>query len=291
MTLARVFPRKTNGTPVDPYAFVGYPPLECFIPEDITEIHVSVTFSWDLPEAERMAYAWQAKKIAPVTLGGPVFEKAADNKKACEFEPGKYLRKGYTITSRGCPNRCWFCEVPNREGLLQELEIKPGSNVLDNNLLACSEQHIRRVFKMLESQKDAILSGGLEAKRLKAWHVELFAKAHIKEAFFAYDTPDDLPALEAAAVLLKQNEWYRDYKCRCYVLCGYKGDSLEAADSRCKALLELGYYPFAMYYRDPADERPRILKPRCWQDLCCTWTRPACINATKKKYLNRGKAA
>jgi len=283
MTLARVFPRRTNATPRDEYAFIGYPPLECFIPSHIDEIHVSVTFSWDLPEARRIQHAWQALQIAPVHLGGPVFEQSSSISAAGEFVPGRYLAKGYTITSRGCPNHCWFCEVPRREGMLHELEIKPGNKVLDNNLLACSESHVRAVFKMLETQKDAILSGGLEARLLKPWHIELFEQAHIKEAFFAYDTPDDLPALKEASRLLRQSAWHRDYKCRCYVLCGYPGDTLEAAEQRCLKLLRLGFYPFAMYYRAPSDTSPRLLKPRAWQDLCCTWTRPACINATKRK--------
>ena len=50
--LARVFPRRTRATPDDAYAFVGLPPVE--LPEDITEVHISVSFSFDLEEAERL---------------------------------------------------------------------------------------------------------------------------------------------------------------------------------------------------------------------------------------------
>jgi hypothetical protein len=35
--LARVFPRRTNATPDDEYAFVGDPPAK--LPEDITEVY------------------------------------------------------------------------------------------------------------------------------------------------------------------------------------------------------------------------------------------------------------
>jgi hypothetical protein len=62
--IARVFPGRTNATPDDEYAFVGEPPL--FIPDDIDEVHISVAFTWDLPEAERLPHAWS--KIAPVRL-------------------------------------------------------------------------------------------------------------------------------------------------------------------------------------------------------------------------------
>lgn len=61
MAIARVFPRATTCTPKDEYAFTGDIPL--FFPEDITEVHVSVTFSWDMPEAERLARAW--RKLLP----------------------------------------------------------------------------------------------------------------------------------------------------------------------------------------------------------------------------------
>ena len=70
--------------------------------------------------------------------------------------PGMYLKKGYVITSRGCPNRCWFCSVPRREGgRLRELPITEGNIVLDDNLLACSRQHIEAVFEMLGRQERA----------------------------------------------------------------------------------------------------------------------------------------
>ena len=59
----------------------------------------------------------------PVHMGGPAF-----NMPGGDFVPGMYLKKGYVITSRGCPNRCWFCSVPRREGgRLRELPITEGN--------------------------------------------------------------------------------------------------------------------------------------------------------------------
>ena len=79
--IARVFPRKTTATPIDDYAFVGEPGL--FIPDDITEIHVSVTFTWDIPIAERLAQIWE--RYAPVKIGGPAYGDQGG-----EFVPGMY---------------------------------------------------------------------------------------------------------------------------------------------------------------------------------------------------------
>ena len=138
MKIIRVFPRRTNATPIDPLAYIGPPDL--FAEAD--EVHISVAFTWDLPEAEKLAKQWAA--VAPVRIGGP-----ATGEPGGGFEPGRYLKPGYIITSRGCPNRCWFCSVWKREGDVRELPIRDGWNVLDDNLLACSDTHIKRVFAML----------------------------------------------------------------------------------------------------------------------------------------------
>ena len=125
MPILRVFPRKTNATPEDKYVAIGTPGL--FIPDDISEIHISVAFTWDLIEAERLADAWS--RYGNVKIGGP-----ATGMRVEVFTPGMYLKHGYTITSRGCHNHCWFCSVPTREGPLRELPITDGWIVLDDNV-------------------------------------------------------------------------------------------------------------------------------------------------------------
>ena len=64
--ILRVFPVRTSATPDDEYAGVGEPTL--FLPENIAEIHISVTFSWHLSEAERLTVLWL--RVTPVKLGG-----------------------------------------------------------------------------------------------------------------------------------------------------------------------------------------------------------------------------
>jgi hypothetical protein len=87
-----------------------------------------------------------------------------------KFTPGMFLKEGCTITSRGCPKKCGWCSVPKREGAIRELAIKPGWIVQDNNLLACSERHLRAVFAMLQEEDRAIFfNGGLDKHFLKDW--------------------------------------------------------------------------------------------------------------------------
>ena len=199
--IIRVFPRRTEWTPVDDLTFFDGPPLW-----DVGdyEIHVSCTFTWDRGWAERLVDEWY-KTGNTVHLGGPALDI-----KGGEFFPGRYLKKGLVITSRGCNNKCWFCVVPKREGKIRELKIQDGWDILDNNLLQCSQGHILGVFEMLNRQdrrgadgrrKGVKFTGGLEAAVLKDWHVDLISRLKPKPEilYFAYDTPDDLdPLIEAA---------------------------------------------------------------------------------------------
>jgi hypothetical protein len=237
--------------------------------DEADEIHVSVAFTWDLPEAEILARLW--RHIATVKMGGPAIGRGG------EFEPGMYLKPGYVITSRGCPNRCWFCSVWKREGeTVRELQIRDGWNVLDDNLLACSEVHIRNVFAMLKRQKHKPeFTGGLEAKRLQRWQAEALRELKAKQVFFAYDTPDDLePLRNAGQMMIAAGFTTASHALRCYVLCGYPNDTMEAADKRMHETMQAGFTPSAMFYRDE-----KGIKTQSWAKFQKKWQRPAIIHA------------
>lgn len=265
--IIRVFPRRTRATPIDAYSFIGEPDL--FVPDDIDEVHISVAFTWDLPLAERLAQAW--KKIAPVKIGGPATGMASG-----DFEPGMYLKQGYVITSRGCPNRCWFCSVWRREGNVRELPIRDGWNVLDDNLLACSDEHVKAVFQMLRRQPEqAQFTGGLEAARLKDWHAELLRGLKPKQIFFAYDAPDDYkPLVRAGEMLFEAGFTVASHALRCFVLIGYPKDTLEGAAIRLQKTLNLGFMPMAMLWRN----RTGTTSPE-WRQLRRDWGGPYIIAA------------
>lgn len=271
MRIIRVFPRKTKATPVDDLVRIAKAPGMF---DEADEVHISVAFTWDIPLAERLSKMWSA--VAPVKVGGPAF-----NEPGGDFTPGLYLRKGYVLTSRGCPNRCWFCQVWRREGTtVRELPITEGWNILDDNLLACSDKHIKDVLTMLKNSKPQNgerreLTGGLEAARLKPWHVDLLAMARPKQTFFAYDTPDDLEPLIAAGKMLNEAGFSAlggSLRLRAYVLCGYPGDTMEQAGQRMVDTYKAGFLPMAMLYRDKTGKRESA-----WGRFVRSWSRPALI--------------
>lgn len=269
MSIVRVFPRRTRATPDDALTFTGPPPKEGL--PDVQEVHISVAFTYDLDRAHQLAEAWTNTGL-PVRMGGPAFHEPGG-----DFIPGRYLKHGYVITSRGCPNRCWFCAVPKREGgVLRELPITGGWNVLDDNLLACSEAHIRAVFAMLERQvKRPLFTGGLEDRLLRPWHVDLLRSVRATRMYFAYDTPEDYEPLVAAGRLLRQGGISAaSHRAACYVLIGYPGDTMEAAKGRLTDTWRAGFLPYAMLYRDDTGNTDGA-----WRKFQTSWIRPVSIVA------------
>lgn len=257
MSIIRVFPRRTKATPDDAWAFVGIPPLwvtGSAMADAVSEVHVSCTFTWDLPEARRLVDAWQfAMPRADVRLGGPAL-----GDRGGEFKPGRYLQHGYVITSRGCPNRCPNCLVPSREGALRTITIRDGWDVLDNNLLACPESHIAGVLDMLRIQRDfcgraARFTGGLEARRLSAPLVRELLAVRPMVLFLSYDRPAERPHVEEAIARLSESSGWTPGTMRhhvgCYVLVGYEGDTVEAAEERIKWVMSHNVRAYPMFYR------------------------------------------
>lgn len=270
--IIRVFPSKTRATPDDKDVRIRtYPGLW----DEADEVHISVTFTWDIPWAEQAARFWEA--VAPVKVGGPAYNEAGG-----EFIPGMYMKKGYVITSRGCPNRCWFCSVPKREGgLLRELPVKDGWIVTDDNLLACSDRHIDEVFSMLNRQSHRPqFCGGLEAKLLTPVMAGRLKELKPESLFFAYDTPDDYePLVEAGKMLFNAGFTRISHNLNAYVLCGYKKDTFDEALKRMEDTWRAGFVPMAMLYRDYKGEFSRE-----WKQFQREWANPF-IRATKLKEI------
>ena len=275
--IARVFPRRTKATPDDQLAFVGEPDRLYLDDLDIDEVHISVAFSYDMQYAEWLALQWEAAGV-PVKMGGPAFKQPGG-----EFTPGMYIKHGYTITSRGCPNKCWFCGVPEREGgKLTELPIKDGWDILDDNLLACSDQHIREVFAMLERQPNKPkFTGGLEAKLLKPWHAELIRNVKTERLYCAYDTPDDYEPLVAAGRILRDaGITTASHVAGCYVLIGYWEDTFDKAEERLIKTIQAGFMPFAMLWQPDDHEND----DRTWNRFQREWCNERIVGVKMKEY-------
>jgi len=270
--MIRVFPKRTKWTPTDNLTFVGYPP-PLFLPED-QPVMISVVFTWDIPEAERLLQAWKCF-YKNVYIGGPAFDDPGG-----EFEPGRFIKSGVTITSRGCIRTCPHCFVPAREGNIRELPIRDGWIVQDNNLLACTRAHIEAVFDMLRRQKKAaVLSGGLDIRLLQPWHRELLDSIRINELWVACDSAAMIPMLERAATAL---DGIPQRKKRCYAMIGYNGEKISEAEKRLETIYKFGFDPFCQLYRGEKQQD----YSQDWKNLNYKWSRPAAYHSAAKAVQN-----
>jgi hypothetical protein len=253
---------------VDDLAFFDGPPLW---PLPDYPVLVSVLFTWDISRGRGLATDWSSVS-SRVELGGPAFGSYAG-----AFEPGLFVREGVTITSRGCPKACSFCLVHQREGFLRELEIRVGNIVQDNNVLACSKGHLEKVFGMLGGQR-AIEFHGLDIDYLNSWVVDRLKSLKVKFLWVACDTDAALTRLDKAADLLAD---FTLEQRRCYVLIGR--ESLYQAESRCEAVFNKGFLPFAQLYQPV---QPKAYSAE-WKRLQKRWSRPAIykkLMKSKKEY-------
>lgn len=264
--IIRIFPRKTSQTPTDSYAFIGDPPL--WRPE-ADEVHVSVAFTWDIAEGERLREAW-AQYYPIVKLGGP----ALNGEPPDGFVPGMYVKHGVTYTSRGCNNNCPWCLVPETEGKLRTIPIQLGHVIQDNNFLQCPTNHRLAVYRMLSSQRKAAeFSGGLDARLITDEVAEELRGLRIHQVFLAADTEALLIYIGQA---VKKLSFLPRQKLRCYVMIAYNGETIEQAEARLRRVWELGAMPFAQLYQSPDQY---IEYGHEWKMLARTWSRPAAMKA------------
>ena len=163
----------------------------------------------------------------------------------------------YGFLTRGCPRRCPFCIVSDKEGQrshqvadLSEFwngqkEIK----LLDPNLLACPD-HERLLVQLAESRAYVDFSQGLDIRLTTPDNVALLNRVRTKAVHFAWDNPDaDLTGFFRQFI-----QWTAiksDRKRRVYVLVNYNSTH-EQDLYRVETLRSLGYDPYVMVYDRPS---------------------------------------
>lgn len=268
MSILRVFPKRTSMTPTDPLAVIGGPYGNNINLKEIDEIHISITFTWDIKKGYSLKEDWE-QVHDNVLLGGPAIDGEGG-----EFTPGMYVKEGITFTSRGCIRKCPWCLV---KGPLKLLEIKSGYNIQDNNFLATGREHMAKVFEMLKGQrKYAIFGGGLDTRLIDDWVIEQLRDLKIKQLFLAADTKG---ALDPLARMVKDLSFLPRYKLRCYVLIAYGDETIKEAEKRLESVWDIGCLPFAQLFQ-PSDHFIEYSKE--WKRFARTWSRPAAMAAIHK---------
>lgn len=265
MNIARIFPVRTSMSPQDADVYFDAPDL--FTPQ-YDEAHISVTFSWDIEKGYRLADQWK-KHAKKIKIGGV----AIDGESSKPMKAGMYLKKGITITSRGCPNKCSFCII--KQPLLELENFPEGNIVQDNNILACSDKHRSKVWAMLKRQKAIEFKGGLEAVRVTPKIAEELRSLSIRTLWLACDHPNAVKPFKKAVSILKKAGFTRNH-IYSYVLIG---KDRKEEESRLMEVLFSGAMPFAQLYKDPKNS---ITYDKDWKRFVREWARPAIIRSKLK---------
>lgn len=72
----------------------------------------------------------------------------------------------------------------------------------------------------------------------------------------------------------------KGYVLRCYVLIGYKGDTIEKAEARMKQTFEAGFMPMAMLFRDKKGDYSQN-----WKQFQRQWANPIITACNCKKLI------
>lgn len=170
----------------------------------------------------------------------------------------------YGFLTRGCPNKCAWCIVPEKEGNIKAyMDIdniiggKKSAVLMDNNVLA-SEHGIKQIEKIIKLGIKIDFNQGLDARLIDDNIAKLLSKVKwLKPLRMACDSVSQMPYIEKATKLLrKHNCTPRNYFI--YVLV----NNIEDALKRVIFLKELKLDPFAQPYRDFTNnnEPEKILK-------------------------------
>lgn len=164
-------------------------------------------------------------------------------------------KEAYGFLTRGCPNKCPWCIVPSKEGVIRPhadiTEFIAGRKravLIDNNVLA-SDWGLSQIEKIVDLGIRVDFNQGLDA-RIVAGNTDiarLLARVKwLKQIRFACDTKSQIPVIEKTVRTLSDNG-IKPSKIFVYVLI--KQDTEDALE-RLHFLKSLGVAPFAQPYRD-----------------------------------------
>lgn len=161
--------------------------------------------------------------------------------------PGCDYAIGYI--TRGCPNKCPWCVVPEKEGGVrfyrpwQEL-VRPDSNklvLLDNNILSC-EQGIRELESLINSGYAIDLNQGMDARLIDERIADILARLKwIRYIRLSCDTLAQVDAIRRAAALLA-GHGIKPYKLFVYMLVTKNIDDAARRVECLRGLTEMRLY-------------------------------------------------
>jgi hypothetical protein len=229
-------------------------------------------------------FTYTDKSFVPlgVTCGGTGYDVKSRLPKLieeCELDYSIYpdCRKSFLWFSRGCPRKCPWCVVPEKEGKIRPVQLKnlnPQGEyivVCDNSFFANPEW--AEAIICLQHLNQPLDFQGIDVRTITRAQVLVLARLrHYKRIKFAWDVPaEEGKVIEGIGRMLR---YIRPWQLMCYVLVGFSSTRQEDLH-RIKVLRHLGIDPYVMpfdkqdlYQRALARyvNNKRIFKKATWTD-------------------------
>lgn len=160
----------------------------------------------------------------------------------------------YGFLTRGCPRKCPFCIVSEKEGD-KSIKVADLSNfwngqkyikLLDPNILASSEKY-NLLQQLIDSKAKIDFTQGLDARMLTEKSIEYIKKIKVERLHFAWDGAKDSEKILENLINFKKETNYHYSKLGVYVLTNYDTD-FEFDVYRVKKLKEIGFDPYVMIF-------------------------------------------
>lgn len=236
--------------------------------DEYTQMDMSVI------QADQIIYGGTGFAIKIID-GIEVYEKTDDGELPCEIEhqypdynlyPELTKDKAFGFLTRGCPNKCGFCCVWKKEGLVTHkvADLNEWWNgqkeiiLLDANILAC-RQHLELLEQLAQSGASVDFTQGLDARFINEKNLEILKRIKIKTIHFAFDFMRNERRIVKGLKLAKEKLKIDDRKAIVYMLTNFD-TNIKDDCYRVKLIQSAGYAPDVRIYRKNALPKRHILR-------------------------------
>lgn len=191
----------------------------------------------------------------------------------------------YGKLTEGCPNKCFWCVVPKKEGYIrpymdiEQIAIEGRTHVvlMDNNILAAGDYAVEQLHKIIDLGLHIDFNQAMDARLVTFEYAQLLAKIKWinSRIRFGCDTTAQIKDCERAMQLINEAGFRGEYFL--YTMIGGRNDFTECYDRlhywwkrlQCFRKNHEGraVYAYAQPYRDPL--HPNHVIPQWQKDLAC----------------------
>ena len=248
------------------------------------KVYISKIFNFT-PEDRTI---WQADEVIRGGTGYDINSKLPEEIDRLQPDYSIYphvpKNTAYGFLTRGCPNKCKWCVVPKKEGLIRPymdvdqiaIDGRTTLILMDNNILAAGSYAVEQLTKIIERGYKVDFNQALDARLVTEEYAQLLARIKWvdRRIRFGCDTPQQIKECERAMTLINGYGFTGQY-----FLYTMLNDNFKECYSRVhywwernheirKSKTQAAIYPYAQPYRDPTNPK---FTPPMWQKDMARW--------------------